>query len=75
MCQVVPVENLDVVPEAWEMLTEVTELSWGSLRKLASGHAAVCLTTGEQTQHLLVPTIWQAAVRSYRLSARSGIYS
>lgn len=28
MCQVVPVENLNIVPGAWETLTEVTELSW-----------------------------------------------
>lgn len=68
-------ENLNVVPGAWETLTEVTELSWGSFRKLALGRMAVCLTTREQTRRLLVPTIWQAAARSYRLIARSGIYS
>lgn len=48
MCQVVPVENLNVVPGAWETLTEVTELSWGTFRKLALGRMAVCLTTREQ---------------------------
>lgn len=58
MCQVVLVENLNIVPGAWETLTEVAELSWGSFRKCALGCTAVCLTTREQTQRLLVPTIW-----------------
>jgi len=75
MCQVVPVENLSVVPGAWETLTEVTKPSLGSFRKRALGCMAIRVTTREQTQSLLVPTIWRAAVTSYRLMARSGICS